>query len=211
MTEPVASTAGQARRNRLILLLILASFMVPMIAGHLAYTQKWYEGGKTNKGQLIHPPVAFAGLAVRDAAGRPLPATATGGKWWLVYVMPADCEAACRNRLFQMRQIRRATGKEAERIRQVIVQTGPVAVETAALVAREFPDFLRVQADAAVVDRAFAPFVAGASGRGNLYLMDPMGWMMLAYAPEADEKTSIVKAEDVLKDLMKLLKDSRIG
>lgn len=211
MTEPVTDAAAQARRNRLILLLVVASFMVPMIAGHLAYTQRWYEGGKTNKGQLVHPPVAFAGLAARDTSGQPLAAAATRGKWWLVYVMPSSCDQACRNRLFQMRQIRRATGKEADRIRQVIVQTRPVTAETDALIAREFPDFLRVQADAAVVDRTFAPFAAGASGLGKLYIMDPMGWMMLAYAPEADEKTSIVTAEDVLKDLMKLLKDSRIG
>lgn len=211
MTEPVAVSPGQVRRNRLLILVIFASFIVPMVAGHLAYTQKWYEGGKTNKGQLINPPVAFAGLSARDAAGQPLASAATKGKWWLVYVMPASCEQACRNRLFQMRQIRRATGKESERIRQVIVQTQAPTQETEALIAREFPDFLRVQAVPADVDHAFAPFAAAASGLGNLYIMDPMGWMMLAYAPEADEKTSVIKAEDVLKDIMKLLKDSRIG
>jgi cytochrome oxidase Cu insertion factor (SCO1/SenC/PrrC family) len=208
MSEPVKSVA---RRNRLLLLVLLASFVVPMLAGHFAYTGHWFEGGKTNRGHLIDPPVSLAGAALHDTAGKALPESALKGKWWLVYVLPEVCDASCRNRLFQMRQVRRATGKEADRVRQLVVQTGPLAPATAALLAQEFPDFLRAQADAAAVDGAFTTFAAGASRLGNLYIMDPMGWVMLAYAPEADEKASIVKGEDVLKDLLKLLKDSRIG
>lgn len=210
MPEPVPAEA-RTLKNRILLILLLASFVLPFAVGDLAYKYGWYQGGKTNRGELINPPLAFAGLSARDLKGNPLPADAIKTKWWLVYVLPTECEAACRNRFFQMRQIRRASGKHSDRISQLLVQTAPLSAETEALIAGEFPDFLRLQAKAATVDNVFAAVAAKASVAGHLYVMDPMGWMMLFYPPEPDEKTSVIKAEDVLKDLLKLLKDSRIG
>lgn len=209
---PSVSSPDVARRNRWLLLLLAASFIVPFLAGDLAYRLGWYQGGQTNKGRLIDPPIAFSAFAPRDGEGRALDATAfTDRRWWLVYALPADCGAACRNRLFQMRQVQRALGKESGRLRQVLVLSGPLAPATEALLRQEFPEFARIHADAASIDAAFAPAVPAASRAGELYVMDPMGWIMLAYAPEADEKRSVEKGEDVLKDLLKLLKASRIG
>lgn len=200
-----------ARKNRRLLLLLLASFVIPFVVGDLAYKQGWYKGGQTNKGQLLQPPVAFAGLQPTDAAGQSVDASFAKSGWWLSYVLPADCTAACRNRLFQMRQIPRALGKEGDRVRQLVLTTGPVSAETLALLASQFPDFILLQVSAAAVDKALAAVAASASQAGLLYVMDPMGWIMLAYPPEADEKTSVIKAEDTLDDLRKLLKNSRIG
>lgn len=202
---------GQARKNKLLLLLLLASFVIPFVVGDLAYKQGWYKGGQTNKGQLLQPPVAFIGLQPTDATGKSVDASFAKSGWWLSYVLPADCTAACRNRLFQMRQIPRALGKEGGRVRQVLVTTGPLSAETTALLAAEFPEFIRLQAPAGAVDKALVAAAANASQAGLLYIMDPMGWIMLAYPPEADEKTSVIKAEDTLDDLRKLLKNSRIG
>lgn len=210
MSEPV-NVEARALKNRILLILLLASFVLPFVLGDLAYKHGWYAGGKTNRGELMTPPVAFASLSVRDGTGATLAADATKGKWWLVYALPAQCESACRNRLFQMRQTAVALGKEADRMRQLIVVTAPVSTDTAAFMAREFPGFLQVHAEAAVVDAAFSRVTPHASTAGNLYVMDPMGWMMLFYVPEEDEKSSIIKAEDILIDLKKLLKDSRIG
>lgn len=206
-----AQVSARALKNRILLILLLSSFVLPFVIGDLAYKQGWYSGGKTNQGQLITPPVAFSGLAVRDNQDRALSADVTKTKWWLLYVMPAQCESACRNRLFQMRQTPVALGKDAERVRQLVVLTTPLSTETTALLAREFPGFLQVHADTQAVDKAFARVTTDAAQAGHLYVMDPMGWMMLFYAPEADEKTSIIKAEDILMDLKKLLKASRIG
>lgn len=207
LPTPVAT----ARKNRLLLLLLLASFVLPFVVGDLAYRLGWYEGAQTNKGRLIDPPAPFADFRAMDASGKPLDAGFADKHWWVLYVVPADCEAACRNRLFQMRQVRKALGKDGERLRQVLVFTGPVPASLTALLDQEFSGFLRVSAPAAAVDAALARATPAASRDGQLYIMDPMGWLMLAYAPEADEKASVVKAEDILQDLKKLLKASRIG
>lgn len=206
-----ADNAGQTRKNRVLLLLLLASFVIPFIVGDLAYKRGWYQGGQTNKGLLLDPPAALATLKAVDAAGRPLLADFAKEHWWMLYVLPADCTAACHNRLFQMRQSLLALGREAERVRPLLVLTAAPAAATEALLQKEFAGFTRLQASAAEVDAALAKAAPAASQAGLLYLMDPMGWIMLAYPPEADEKTSIIKAEDTLDDLRKLLKNSRIG
>lgn len=202
---------AQVRKNRRLLLILLASFVLPFMIGDLAYRLGWYEGGQTNKGRLINPPVAFAALSARDEAGRALDAAFADRHWWLLYVLPANCDGACRNRLFQMRQVRVALGKESDRLRQVVVVTAPLAPATEALLRQEFSGFVRIQGESSRIDAAFGSATPVASRAGELYVMDPMGWIMLSYAPEADEKRSIEKAEDVLKDLVKLLKASRIG
>lgn len=201
----------QARKNRLLLVLLLASFVLPFVVGDLAYKLGWYQGGQTNKGQLLTPPVALSALQAMDAGQQPLPAGFASEHWWMVYVVPANCEAACRNRLFQMRQSPLALGRDADRVRSLLVLTATPSAETEALLQKEFAGLIRVQAPAAAVDAALAAAAPQASQAGLLYLMDPMGWIMLAYPPQADEKTSIIKAEDTLDDLRKLMKNSRIG
>ena len=211
MNDQVPVSPAQVKKNRLLLLLLLATFVVPFVAGDLAYKLGWYQGGKTNNGQLIDPPAAFAGFKARGQDGMAVTADFVKANWWLLYVMPAQCEQACRNRLFQMRQIRKALGKESERVKPLIVLTSVPAPETEALLGKEFADFARVEAAAGDIDQALANVLANGASAGNLFVMDPMGWLMLTYGPEVDEKTSVVKAEDVLNDLKKLLKASRIG
>ncbi len=202
---------AQVRKNRGLLLVLLASFVLPFVLGDLAYKHGWYRGGQTNKGQLLQPPVALADLKALDAGQQTLPADFAQEHWWMVYVLPADCTAACRNRLFQMRQSPRALGRDGDRLRALLVLTAAPSSDTEALLQKEFAGFVRVRAQASDVDAVLAGATVRASQAGLLYLMDPMGWIMLAYPPEADEKTSIIKAEDTLDDLRKLLKNSRIG
>lgn len=215
---PASVSAGstpnpaQARRNRLVLALIFLSFVAPFVIGHVAYFQGWFKGtATTNKGDLIDPPVAFADLHLQAADGRPLTTAFLDQHWWLVYVLPPQCEAACRNSLFQMRQVRRAAGQYADRVKLLLVQPQAPDAGTEALLSQQFAEMQRVNAAAPVLDQALAPATAAASRAGRLYIMDAKGYIMLSYAPEADEKTSMVRAGDVLADLKQLLKDAEIG
>ena len=209
--SPTNLSPEVVRKNRHMLLLVLASFIIPFLIGDLAYRLGWYKGGQVNKGQLIDPPVGFVEFQARDGAGKRLDSSFAGKNWWLLYVIPADCDAACRNRLFQMRQVDKALGKETERLSQVLVVTAPLSASTEELLMKEFAGFIRIGADEASVDAALQRATPHASQDGQLYIMDPMGWIMLAYAPQKDEKASVLKAEEILKDLRKLLKASRIG
>jgi cytochrome oxidase Cu insertion factor (SCO1/SenC/PrrC family) len=211
MNEPVKADAARTLKGRIVLILLLASFVLPFFIGSLAYKHGWYQGGKTNRGELINPPIAFSTLAVKNAEGGLLPVAATKDKWWLVYIMPAQCDSACHNRLFEMRQVVIAMGKNAERVRQVVIHTTTASAETDALMKAQFPDFLNVHADTPVLDTILAGVDKKATEAGKLYIMDPQGWIMLSFPPEANEKESVLKAENVLQDLKKLLGASRIG
>lgn len=211
MSESTVVSPSQLKKNRILLLLILASFVLPFVVGDLAYKLGWYKGGQTNNGQLIDPPVAFADFQARLPDGGAVGSEFVRSSWWLLYVVPDTCEAACRNRLFQMRQVRKALGREAERVQPLLVVTSSLSAETEDLLAKEFPGLARVTAERSSVNAAFANAVPEAASAGNLFIMDPMGWLMLTYGPEPDEKASVIKAEDILNDLKKLLKASRIG
>lgn len=200
----------QARRNRLTLLLLALSFVLPFVVGHLAYTQGWYAGGATNKGDLLTPPAALADLQLQ-ANGRAVDRAFLNHRWQLVYALPAQCQQACRNSLFQMRQARRAMGAEADRIGLLLVQTQAPDAATASLLGQQFSDMVVVQGGAPALDRALAAAAPQASQAGRVYIMDPLGYIMLSYAPVADEKQSVVKTQDLLDDLKKLLKASQIG
>lgn len=211
MSETKAVSPEQLKKNRLLLLLIMASFVLPFVIGDMAYKLGWYKGGQTNNGQLMDPPAAFADFGARLSNGGVADAAFVRRNWWLLYVVPEQCETACRNRLFQMRQVRKALGRESGRVHPLLVMTSSPSAEIEALLGKEFPDFVRVQADRPQVNTALGRALPDAASAGNLFVMDPMGWLMLMYAPELDEKTSVIKAEDILNDLKKLLKASRIG
>jgi cytochrome oxidase Cu insertion factor (SCO1/SenC/PrrC family) len=212
VTAGRAPSPAQARRNRLVLLMILLSFVAPFVIGHVAYFQGWFKGtATTNKGDLIDPPVAFADLHLQGADGQPLSPAFLDQHWRLVYVLPPQCEAACRNSLFQMRQVRRAAGQYADRVKLLLVQPQAPDAGTVTLLNQQFAEMQRVNGAAPTLDQALAVATPAASRAGRLYIMDAKGYIMLSYAPEADEKTSMVKAGDVLADLKKLLKDAEIG
>jgi cytochrome oxidase Cu insertion factor (SCO1/SenC/PrrC family) len=211
MTDNTVVSPSQLKKNRWLLLGILASFVLPFVAGDLAYKLGWYQGGKTNHGQLIDPPVAFADFAATRPDKGLVGADFVRANWWLLYVVPTQCEQSCENRLYQMRQVRKALGKESERVRPLLVMTSPASSELQALLAREFADFELLYADASAINTALASVLPEAVNKGQLFIIDPMGWIMLTYAPEENEKNSVIKAEDILHDVKKLLKASRIG
>lgn len=110
-----------------------------------------------------------------------------------------------------MRQVDAALGKEAGRVQQLLVQTAPLSAETEQLIAREFAQFARVHGQIDRIDQALKRVGITAVSSGYLYIMDPMGWIMMRYQAESDEAKSVVEAEDILNDMKKLLKSSRIG
>lgn len=211
MTERIVDVAPRRWRNRMLFLLLVSSFLLPGVFARVAYDHGWFAGGVTNRGTLIAPgrPPRLEALVAQEG-GRALMVDALSGRWWLVYVLPSQCEAACRNRLYQIRQIHKATGKDAERVGELLVlpETPPAA--TAQLLAGEFKSMRQIQSSRSVVDHVLAPAAVGASEAGLLYLMDPRGNLILSYAPEADERQAILKARDVLKDLQRLLKASQV-
>lgn len=164
------------------LALIVAVCAAPFVLGWLAYEYRLGAGQPSNYGELLEPrPV--------DGALAPL-----RGKWVLVTADAAACSAACERKLYIVRQVRKAQGKEMERIDRMWLLTDggkPRAELVAAL-------------EGGHIALADAPLLKALPDSADIYLVDPLGNLMMRFPAEADP-------QKMIKDLQRLLKYSSFG
>ncbi len=178
-------------------LFMVGIFVVPVVAAYLAYFG-WRPAGHTNYGELLKvTPLQHTAGTTHDGAALDL--AALRGKWVMVHVGPSNCDATCARQLYLMRQTRIAQGKEQSRIERLWVLTDAGAADPALL--QEHPGLYAWRP----ADAAFArQFPAAQSRSGSIYLVDPLGNLMLRFPEQPDPKR-------MLKDLKLLLKASQIG
>jgi cytochrome oxidase Cu insertion factor (SCO1/SenC/PrrC family) len=190
-----APDAAARRRGRLIVVAIFAVCAAPLVVALLAF-HFFPPAGRTNYGELVAPrPLPRAVIQRLD--GPPFTLTELEGKWVLLQVDDATCGKPCQEKLYSMRQVRLAQGRNMDRIERVwlVLGAGRPAPELAPLL------------DGAVVARTVPELVAAlpaAQVRDHVYLLDPRGNVMLRFPKAADPKRMI-------KDLERLLKYSGGG
>jgi len=195
---PSDPSAPQARgRGRLILIVMFAVAVAPFVLAYLAY-QYWQPGGRANYGELIEPrTLPAAPLAQLD--GRPFRLADLAGKWVMIHADSGACAEPCRKQLYFMRQVRLAQGKNFDRIERVWLVTDDV---------RPAPDLAPLLEGVWLVRAAGAAVVAalpaGAAVSDHVYLVDPLGNLMLRFPRDPDPT-------GMIKDLQRLLKLSRVG
>jgi hypothetical protein len=112
-----------------------------------------------------------------------------------------DCRESCRKMLYEMRQLRLAQGKEMDRIERVWLITDEQPLETVLMREYDGTRMLRAKPDAV---KAWLPVEAGATIADHIYMIDPLGNLMMRFPKNADPNK-------IKKDLAKLLKASSIG
>ena len=209
------STQSSAAKNRKTLLIALAVFAIPFAAALLLHKTGLYsEVGTTNRGLLITPPVAFDSITLNDQDQTPLAAEDFKKQWWIVYVLPEQCDAACKNSLFQMRQVHSALGPEQKRVSRLLISTHPIDADVSEFIKTEFPKLNVAYTQQATLNASFANTdnaELNQNQSGKIYLVDTMGAVFMYYPTYADEQESILKGRYMLKDLQKVLKLSKIG
>ena len=176
---------------------MLALTIAPVAGSYLLY-HFWPPEHTVNYGELIearHLPDAK--LATAD--GSEFQVAAWRGKWVLLMIDSAACDAYCERKLYFMRQVRLAQGKEMGRVERAFVITDRAAVAPEKLVPYDGTWILRAGAKDFVES-----FPATASRAAHIYLVDPLGNVILRYPQDPDPRRMI-------KDLQRLLKVSRIG
>jgi hypothetical protein len=167
---------------RVKLVALFLACAAPFVLGWAAWYFKWGTGNPGNYGELI-PPRALSGPGFQELRG----------KWVLVSFDDAACDAYCERKLYFMRQIAKAQGKEQARVERLWVIAGPGTPRAELLVAIEGTRISRAKPD-------------GFPGNpvDHIYLVDPLGNLMMRFPLEPDPSR-------MLKDLQRLLKYSRIG
>jgi hypothetical protein len=178
------------------LLLLMALFAMPVVASVLAYNFLHLEP-TANYGELITPPVPVTTQRFAAPAGGTFAFAEVAGKWALVASDSGACEAACREKLVALRQVRLALGRNAERVERVFVVDDTTRPTPAAL--EPFPGMAVAMTPTGM---RLPPGLA--NDRAHVYLVDPHGNVMMRWPWPADTRR-------LLKDLERLLKASQIG
>ena len=184
------------RSNRKILWLVAAVCIAPFIASFAAY-YFYQPAGRINYGTLIETGPLPAATLQLDG-GAPFAFRQLQGKWLYVIIDDASCDAYCEKKLWQIRQVRKTQGKYPERIERVWLMTGGKPAER---LRTEYDGMWLVNAAGSPMLEKF-PFERARAD--HIYLVDPLGNLVLRYPRDAD-------ATRMRKDLERLLKVSRVG
>lgn len=204
----MVSLFWQRYRASFILLGLGVVFILPYCIARFLYLHPtWLDlSHTTQKGRLITPPKPLRALSFHDRAGTVVPWSTFKGKWVLLYFSPGVCLDACQKNLHYMHQVQIALGKNRHQIQRVFVRPAPVKPTTTPPVPPSekkayqtvpeqeiqwqdmYPQLIVLHTD---MD-ALKQFLLGLPGektafeRGYLYLIDPMGRMMMGYDSDAD-------------------------
>jgi len=183
---------NRQRKGRLMLVFLLCLFVFPVLIALYLHVNPQGMRGKSH-GELVQPPrkLALAETQVwRD-------------KWHLVFVTSGQCTQACRDTLHMMRQIHAAQAKNIGRLQRVWISETPQAAEELVRVQQRYPDLLVLNA-AGDKARQFDLPGAPAGVGGGVYLVDPLGNLMMIYPRGTDPN-------GIRKDLARLLTYSWTG
>jgi hypothetical protein len=133
-----------------------------------------------------------------------VPADLLRGKWTMLFVGDGACDERCRKLLYLSRQSRIALNKDMDRVQRVFLATSGCCDR--AYFSGEHPDLTVVLPRDEATGRALLAAFPGTADAvaGRLYLVDPLGNLVLSYSSAAPD-------EALLTDVRKLLRLSHIG
>jgi cytochrome oxidase Cu insertion factor (SCO1/SenC/PrrC family) len=201
----MSPTPLEVRRSRRFLIGVALMFFAPLALSFYLYYGKgtWHPGGHVNQGELVQPARPLPELALPlMGSGETDPKFLTH-KWTFLFVQRGACDETCRRRLYDTRQVRLALDREMDRVQRVFV-ADPDCCDLKAL-RESHPDLIVVQNTEAVSPlRALLTAEPAAQNSNRVYLIDPLGNLMMFYPPDAP-------AKGMLEDMKRLLRLSQIG
>lgn len=205
---------------KLTLLMVITIVPISLATWMFVRHQEGGVGGTTNNGELIIPPLDITALDMRDADGEVLfrtfeeevagvdPADYVPRPWLLVYLGAANCDAACEERLYFLRQLHVRLGAEARRVQRYYLSTeDALTAETRERFEADFPGMTVVYAEAESLRANLSgTHDAGADPLAEhfIYVVDPVGNVMLYFTPANTPA-------EILNDLQRLLDNSSLG
>ncbi|HEX7114077.1 MAG TPA: hypothetical protein VF193_03000 [Steroidobacter sp.] len=201
----VQGEAERASSRRQIWVLVVLFFAPLALAFFLYYgLDGWRPPGSTNYGTLIHPARPLPEVTLPMAKGGTFERKDWEGKWTIVYIGDGACDARCREALTLMRQTRLALGDDMPRVQRAFLVTGNCCDH--AYLEREHAGLITLSVEGRSGEELLSAFPQDAPVReaGRIYIVDPLGNLMMSYDPGVPDK-------GLLKDLERLLKLSHIG
>lgn len=191
----MSEETAKAKPARTPLWILIAVCIAPIAASYIAFYW-WQPSDQVNYGELLEPqPLPDVAWAQLDGTSFRL--RALRGKWVLTVVDSGRCDAWCREKLTYIRQVRLAQGKEIDRIERLWVLSDEANPDSGLLAAHEGLRVVRAEKSTLA-----SVFPAQKAKEDHIYLIDPLGNVMMRYPRDADPRR-------MLKDVTRLLRHSK--
>lgn len=188
-------------KNKLTITALIVVFVLPVVLAKLALENNWFTKASTNRGTLLSTPIDASSLLEsidKHASGEQ-------NTWKLLMTIPDECDLACQNAVLTITNVRTAVGRQVDRVDAVFFTTS-TSDQAAVLKIQENKLGMIVDQDVKNVNKLFKN-----EGINAIFITDTLNNVVLKYPNTADTEQAIMDGRDVLADLRKLLKLSRIG
>lgn len=190
------------RKGRKVFILMLIFFVVPIIVVIMMYRLNWKPTG-VSVGELVRPArLLNSAVVLQDSEAKVLPPQFWKQKWSVVLVA-GECQQECLAKLHDMRQLHVSLYKDIDRTQRVLITT----TQDVSKIKSDYPDMIVINQPVANVtdfSQQFAVNSEDVTMTNRLYLVDPLGHLMMSYLPS-------VQLADVRKDITRLLRYSWAG
>mgnify|MGYP003388842237 FL=1 len=185
-------------KARFILLGVASIFIIPILVSWylVFFTEFKKDDGGTQKGEIISPVISLGELEVYDVKNDA--ASSINDKWTLVFFVESECNQSCEDKLYQVRQIRLALGKDRDQVDRLLVSGKIQSWEV-------FSDSFNGQKYIDPRSKSYAEVVKKFEeypkfdARGTS-LVDPFGFLMMKYKFDANPMGTIKDIERLIKN-----------
>ena len=192
MNSVTNETQVTQQKNRRSFLLMLAVFALPVILAKFALEGNWLATGVTNNGALLKQELTLKQLGLdKDAFNK---------QWLIIYSMPNRCDVGCQKTLTAVHNTYVALGKEMPRVT-------PLALYQGELSAIQLEHLAQSQWQLSTMPSQAKQFLEPS----KILISDPLGNVFMSHQIPNDGDQLPQFGKQILADMKKLLKYSKVG
>jgi len=188
--------------GRKVLLLLMLIFVLPFTMAFVLHMLDIRPSGKSF-GSLITPPVSLSIPELRDAQDKVFTATNWQKKWNIVMIARDNCDEKCLAKIDLLSKVHISLNKDIKRVQRILLFITTSENEAIINLQKKYPDLIMLVGNDEATNHFASNFEAVGSMQ-NIYLIDPLGNLMMYYPQNWDPK-------GLRGDLVRLLKNSWAG
>ena len=191
---------SQKNKGKLTLIGIFLLFFIPIITSWylVFYTDFMYDAQGIQHGKLISPVISIGAIKAKEIST--MDEVVIEKKWVLVFIQNNLCNEFCKERLYQVRQIRLALGEDRDKVDRLVIfnQINDLNELKDSYSGQKFIDqsFMNYQGLVKKFNDSYT------DKKNPIFLLDPYGFLMMQY-PEGTEPKGIIK------DIERLIRNSK--
>ena len=191
---------SQKNKGKLTLIGIFLLFFIPIITSWylVFYTDFMHDAQGIQHGKLISPVISIGAINAKEIST--MDEVVIEKKWVLVFIQNNLCNEFCKERLYQVRQIRLALGEDRDKVDRLVIfnQINDLNELKDSYSGQKFIDqsFMNYQGLVKKFNDSYT------DKKNPIFLLDPYGFLMMQY-PEGTEPKGIIK------DIERLIRNSK--